>query len=66
MDITGFTDDQLAIIYRSVHFESKDYDSIDSNGYLGDATRDILEKITEYKKEIADPFYVSDYISKAP
>ena len=66
MDINCFTDDQLAIIYRSVHFESRDYESIDSNGYLGEVTRDILDKIAEHNKEIANPFYVSDYISKAP
>ncbi|KMJ55315.1 hypothetical protein AB685_27850 [Bacillus sp. LL01] len=60
-----FTDDELSIIYRAVFFESRNYEEIDANGYLGNATSDILKRISDYNKVIADPFYVTNYISKA-
>ncbi|MDV2683791.1 hypothetical protein RYX56_05640 [Alkalihalophilus lindianensis] len=60
-----FTDDELSIIYRAVFFESKNYEEVDANGYLGNATSTILSKIANYNKVIADPFYVSHHLSKA-
>lgn len=60
----GFTDDQLSVIYRAVHFALLDYESVDVNGYLGDITRGILERIRDYNKKIADPFYVTNNLSE--
>jgi hypothetical protein len=57
-----FSKDQLAIIYEAVKHMGFESDVLESDNYIGEISRDILDKIRKFDSTLASSWYVHDKI----